>query len=153
MCMPMCCILKRNAKITPRLEKQFFCFKGLIVSSELEKEIFLIQDFLYTLDPYIRHPNLHFGITFCSDYLLLLSSEKKSRIKKYNNGAILPNSLHSDNCEASSSHGNLTENIYPLCWDLCTGNGAQNYSNNLPKFWKQKPFKSKAVLLLFKCHL
>lgn len=99
----MCCIGKRSTKITPGLEKQFFNFKGLIASSKLDKEMFSIQDFLYALDPYMRHPNLHFRIAFCSDDLLLLSSEKKCQIKKYNNRAILPNSLHSDNCKASSS--------------------------------------------------
>lgn len=36
----MCCILKRNTEITPGLKKQFFNFKGLIASSELEKEMF-----------------------------------------------------------------------------------------------------------------
>jgi len=77
----MCYILKRNTKIPPRLEKQFFNFKGLIASSELEREMFLIQEFSYAPDPYIRHPNLHFGITFCADYLLLLSSEKNVRLK------------------------------------------------------------------------
>lgn len=81
MCVPMCCIVKNPTKITPELEKQFFNFKGLIASSELEKKMFSIQDFSYALDPYIRHPNLHFGITFCSDYLLLLSSEKNVGLK------------------------------------------------------------------------
>lgn len=112
MSVSMYCIVKRNTNITLELEKQFFNFKGWIASSELEKEMFSIQDFLYVLVPYIRRTNLHFGIIFCSDYLLLLSSgKKKSQIKKYNNRAILPNSLHSDNCKASSPHSNLTENI------------------------------------------
>lgn len=112
MCVPMYCIVKGNTNITLELEKRFFNFKDWIASSELEKEMFLIQDFLYALFPYIRYPNLHLGIIFCSDYLLLMSSgEKKSQIKKYNNRAILPNSLHSDNCKASSPCSNLTENI------------------------------------------
>lgn len=79
MCVPMYCIVKGNTNTTLELEKQFFNFKVWIASSEPEKEMFLIQDFLCALVPYIRCTNLHFGIIFCSDYLLLLSTgEKKS---------------------------------------------------------------------------
>lgn len=77
MCVHMYCVVKGKTNITLELEKQFFNFKGWIASNELEKEMFSIQDFLYALVPYIRCTNLHFGIIFCSDYLLLLSSGEK----------------------------------------------------------------------------
>lgn len=65
--MPLYCIVKGNTNTTLELENWFFNFKVWIVSSELEKEMILIQDFLCALVPYIRCTNLHFGIIFCSD--------------------------------------------------------------------------------------
>lgn len=146
MSVPMYCIVKRNTNITLELEKQFFNFKGWIASSELEKEMFSIQDFLYVLVPYIRRTNLHFGIIFCSDYLLLLSSGKKKKVRL--KSTIIELSCQTHCIQTTARLPPLTViwlRIYPLCWDLCTGNGAQNYSKNLPKFWKHKLFKSKCL--------